>query len=342
MSLGGIARSLVYATDALEPLRDLTAYAEGEGLKRVYTTDFPGRDAISRALFLALRSRTVGVGTGIAYAFTRSPHALAAAAADVQRLSGGRFMLGLGTGTRGVRRWYDAEFDPPATRLAELIELLRGEWDGADELEHIGPPPVAGAGLNAAMLRTVGRTCDRVLLHPLGLVRTHLDDVVLPSIAAGAAKRSGPPPGIAAWCITSVDPDREVARERARRQIGFYLTTPSYAPVLEGTPWEPVAAAVRQRFATMEKPDWAALGELVPDELIDEIAIAGTPAGAVAAAARMESELDSRGIDELVLQTSGAGASTSELNQGARQILFALGSTGTAAPAAHSDTKGAT
>jgi alkanesulfonate monooxygenase SsuD/methylene tetrahydromethanopterin reductase-like flavin-dependent oxidoreductase (luciferase family) len=319
-----VGRSLVFATDALDPLRDLTAYAEGTGFDRVWTTDFPGRDAMTRALFLALRSTTIGIGTGITYAFTRSPHALAAAAADIQRLSGGRFILGLGTGTRGVRRWYEAEFDPPAPRLATLVDHLRREWAETKELDDVGPPAIAGAGLNEAMLRTVARVCDRVLLHPLGLVRDHLDGRALPAIAAGTARRTAGAPEIAAWCIASVDADREVARANARRQIAFYLATPSYGTVVEGTPWEPVAAKIRKRFKAMKKTDWHALGDLVPDGQVDEIAIAGTPAEARVLADRMERELAARGIGEIVMQTTGTGATAEELTVGARHILVAL------------------
>ena len=330
MSARPTLRSLVFATDVLEPLRDLTAYAEGSGFDRVWTTDFPGRDAMARAQYLALRSTTIGVGTGIAYAFTRTPRALAAAAADIQRLSSGRFVLGLGTGTRGVRRWYGAEFDPPARRLAELVSELRGYWAELTELQHHGPPAVAGAGINEAMLRTVARVCDRVLLHPLCLVERHLVERVLPALATGTSRREQGKAGVAAWCIASVDADGELARTRARRQIGFYLTTPSYGPVFEGTPFADAAGQIRDVFLTMKSdPDWDALGRLVPDELMAEIALAGTTTEVRHQADAMERRLASHGVDELVLQTTGTGAEAQELVEGARQILCSLARAGT-------------
>lgn len=320
-----LSRSLVFATDVLDPLRDLTAYAEGAGFARVWTTDFPGRDALVRALYLALRSSEIGVGTGIAYAFTRSPRALASTAADIQRLSAGRFALGLGTGTRGVRRWYGAEFDPPATRLSDLVDELRGYWDELPELERVGPPMTAGAAINVVMLRTVARVCDRVLLHPLCLVERHLDDRVLPAMAQGVARRSGGPPGVAAWCIASVDTDGDLARARARRQIGFYMTTPSYGTVFEGTTFGAATTRIREEFLSMKAdPNWDVLGQLVPEELLPQISVAGTDEEVRAQTAAMERRLSARGVDELVLQTTGTGTDTQELIESARQIVCAL------------------
>lgn len=320
-----LSRSLVFATDLLEQLRDLTAYAEGAGFDRVFTTDFPGRDALTRALYLGLRSSTIGVGTGIAYAFTRSPRALAAAAADIQRLSTGRFVLGLGTGTRGVRRWYGTEFDPPATRLAALVGELRGYWQELPELEALGPPQTAGAGINVAMLRTVARVCDRVLLHPLCLVDRHLDDRVLPAVAAGAAKRTEGSVAISAWAIASVDPDSDVARARVRRQTAFYMTTPSYGTVFEGTQFTAAAERIREEFLTMKSaPDWDALARLVPDELLPQISLAGTDVEVREQTAAMERRLAARGVDELVLQTTQTEPDAQELIASTRQILCAL------------------
>ncbi len=327
----GIARSLVFATDVLEPLGELTALAEAAGLQRVWTTDFPGRDALTRAVYLALGSSTIGVGTGIAYAFGRSPEGLAVAAADAQLLAHGRFVLGLGTGTRGVRRLHGVDFEPPATRLAEVVGCVRAAWERSGQLGDVAPPPIAGAGLNEAMLRTVGRVCDRVLLAPLCLVRGHLDDRALPAVAAGAGRRSDEAPAIAAWCIASVDADREPARTRARRQIAFYLSRPGYGPALEGTSWKPVAELIRARIAAQQgraAPDWDELGDLVPDDAVDEIALAGTPAEVALAAQRMERDLAQRGIDELVLQVPGIATSADELVATTRQLVAALASGG--------------
>ena len=320
-----IARSLVFATGALEPLESLTDRARAAGMTRVWTTELPGRDALTRAAYVAARSREIGVGTGIAYAFGRAPQVLAAAAADIQRLSGGRFVLGLGTATRGARRRYGVDFEPPAARLAGVADAVRAAWD-AEAIED--PPPIAGAGLGEAMLRTVARACDRVLLAPLCLLRTHLDDRALPAVAAGAARRPDGAPAVTAWCVACVNPDGDAARAQAGRQLAFYLTRADYAGVLDGTPWAALAAQLRGAIQPGTAPAWDELGARVPEALVDELAIAGTHGEAVAATARLERELAARGIGELALQVPATGLGDDAYAAAAGRVVAALGAAG--------------
>jgi alkanesulfonate monooxygenase SsuD/methylene tetrahydromethanopterin reductase-like flavin-dependent oxidoreductase (luciferase family) len=318
-------RSLVFATDALDPLVPLAREAEAAGLHRVWTTEYLHRDAVARAQAIALATDTIGVGTGVAYAFARVPVQMAALAADVQRLSKNRFGLGISTGTRGVRRWYGADFDPPAPRLAEYVDTLNETWAKNDDLPT--PPPVYGAALNPIMTRTVARTCDGVLLHALALGRTHLRERVLPALHKGQAQRTGDtPPEVVMWCIASVDADEELARERARRQLAFYLVTPSYRTVAEGTPWEGAIARLRQAFDDAGRaPEWGRYAPLIGDDLIDELTISGTPTTAATQLAALEDELAGLGVTEVVFQTVGADLTDDEVVANCRQIIAALG-----------------
>jgi alkanesulfonate monooxygenase SsuD/methylene tetrahydromethanopterin reductase-like flavin-dependent oxidoreductase (luciferase family) len=322
---GPLRRSLVFATDELEPLPALARRAEEAGLDRVWTTEYVGRDAVARAIAVALANERIEVATGIAYAFTRVPLAMASLAADAQRLSGGRFALGISTGTRGVRRWYGADFEPPAPALAAYVGDLREAWGRMPDLAD--PPKVYGAVLNPIMTRHVARSCDGALLHALALSRTHLRERVVPALEAGLARRDREGTlEIAAWCITSIDDDEELARENARRQLAFYLSTPSYRTVAEGTSWEGVAAAVRDAFdASDRKASWGELAHLIPDEVVDELTISGSPASARARAAELESELAALGVTELVFQTAGADVAVGELISNCEQIADVLG-----------------
>ena len=279
---------------------------ETAGLHRVWTTEFQGRDAIVRAVALGAVTTRVQVGSGIAYAFTRLPPALAAAALDAAEITGGRFTLGLGAGTRGLRRAYGAEFDPPATRLAELVTELRTTWAQPSWARPVPPPPIAIAGVNAAMLRTAAHHGDRVVLHPLCLAQDHLNERVLPAIDVGRSRRDGTDVAVSAWCIGSVDEDEHRAWARARRQLAFYLSTPGYRDVVAGTPFEASAAALREEFASATAPDWAELERHVPDELLEQVAVAGTAEQVRSGVRRMQKRLAAAGIDELVLQTVDA------------------------------------
>jgi alkanesulfonate monooxygenase SsuD/methylene tetrahydromethanopterin reductase-like flavin-dependent oxidoreductase (luciferase family) len=322
---GPLRRSVVFATDELEPLAALAQRAEGAGLDRVWTTEYVGRDAVARALYIALATERIGVATGIAYAFSRAPLGMAALAGDVQRLSGGRFGLGISSGTRGVRRWYGAEFEPPAPRIAAYADALREAWERDPDLAT--PPPVYAAALNPAMTRAVARSCDGALLHALALSRVHLSERVLPALREGFAKRTDDTPfEVAAWCITAIDSDEEQAREMARRQLAFYLSTPSYKTVTAGTDWESVADRVRDGFdASGRKAAWGELSGLIPDAVVDELTIAGTPEVARRKAAALEAELRESGITELVFQTAGADVSSAELISNCEQIADVLG-----------------
>lgn len=325
---------MVFATDALEPLVDLARAAEAARFGRVWTTEYPGRDAVARALAIALGTSRIGVGTGIAYAFTRAPLAMAALAADVQRLAGGRFALGLGTGTRGVRRWYDAEFDPPAPRLAEYVGRLRETWATMPPLRDGRAPDVFAAGLHPFMVRTAARACSGVLLHPLALVGVHLQKRVLPALRQGAAERVVPEPvQVAAWCVTSVDDDGDRARARAAAQLAFYLSTPSYGPVLAGTEWEPVGEAVRRAYDDSDRTaSWSSLAELVPPSLVEEVTLAGTPSEVEQRAAALERSLGALGVTELVFQTVGADLPDGDVVGNCQQIIESLSPRAKVAP----------
>lgn len=339
-------RSIVFATDAFEPLVPLARRAEASGFHRVWTTEYTTRDAIARALVIALGTESILIGSGIAYAFTRPPLAAAALAADVHAASGGRFALGLGAGTRGMRqRWYQADFDRPAPRFAEYVDVLRASWappaegldfDGdfyrikipgfapAHSAEALDGLTVYGSGLNAVMLRYAAQSCDGVALHPLAGAPAYLDRVARPAVEEGA-QRGGRSPSLACWLITSVADDTETALLRARRQLAFYFSTPSYAGVVEGTPWAPVAGELQHRMREWG-PRWEELGELVPPEMADELALCGTPDEVRARLPEFEARFAAAGGDEVVFQTVGVGISDEEVVGNCERIIDLFGS----------------
>lgn len=312
-------RSIVLSTDDVGELVDVARVAEDAGLYRVWTTENTNHDGIVQAAILGRATTRIRIGTGIAYAFGRTPLTTAVAAADVHLASGGRFTLGLGAGTRGIRRRYGVAFDHPAPRLAEYAELLKAAWTSTGALDFAGrfyeahvpawrrdtAPSLSGldvygSGLNPTMLRWAAIGCDGVALHPLAASEHYLDTVVDPALAAGA-DRSGRRARFAAWYLTSVDDDEEVARDRVRRNLAFYFATPSYAPAAAGAPWESSAAAVRDGFAE-GGADWPALTRLVDDRMIDDLTLTGTPAQVRERLPALEKRLAAHGVDELVFQ----------------------------------------
>jgi alkanesulfonate monooxygenase SsuD/methylene tetrahydromethanopterin reductase-like flavin-dependent oxidoreductase (luciferase family) len=320
----GLRRGIVFATDALEPLLNLSQRAEACGFDRVWTTEYPGRDSIARALAIAMRTTTIEIGTGVAYAFARPPMAMSALAYDVQRLSRGRFALGLSPGTRGVRRWYGAEFEHPAPRMVTYANELRRSWQAAPMFD-VAPPPLYSAAFNAIMTRYVASVYDGLVLHPLAAGATHLRERLLPAMRAGAAERDKPP-SLAAWRVISLDADEKKARERARAQLAFYFSTPSYAIAVEGTRWAGVPSLVREAFrASAGNPGWTTIGNLIPEDMVDEFALAGTPDSVRERIAPLERELADLGVSELVFQAVGSGISTDEAMENCNLIISELG-----------------
>ncbi|MCW2682055.1 MAG: class flavin-dependent oxidoreductase [Frankiales bacterium] len=333
-------RSIVFAVPDFLPLVGVAQEAEAAGFDRIWTTEDPGRDALVRALTLALSTRTIGIGTGIAYAFTRAPLALAATAADAAVASAGRFSLGLGAGTQGMRtRWYGVtEFDHAASRIEEYAEILRKAWAAERTFHHEGrfysgsygelngarpEVPIWGSGINATMLRIAARSCDGVAVHPLGAHLRYLDDVVLPAMAEGAAA-AGRPAQLALWRMTAIEEDGDRARDRARRSLAFYFSTPSYAAAADGTGWGPVAREIRDTYRARGS-EWAELAALVPDEMVADFCLAGTPEEVLAQWGALEAEYAARGVSETVFQTVGAGAPGPDNIRNLRAIVAGLG-----------------
>jgi alkanesulfonate monooxygenase SsuD/methylene tetrahydromethanopterin reductase-like flavin-dependent oxidoreductase (luciferase family) len=333
-------RSIVFAVPDFLPLLDVAREAEAAGFDRIWTTEDPGRDAIVRALTVALSTRTIGIGTGIAYAFTRSPLALAATAADVALASGGRFALGLGAGTQGMRtRWYGVDdFDHAASRVEEYTEILRTAWAAERKYSHDGRfytgsygelngvrprVPIWGSGINHTMLRIAARSCDGVAVHPLGAHLRYLDAVVLPAMAEGGAA-SERTPELALWRMTAVDEDGDRARDRARRSLAFYFSTPSYAAPADQTGWGAVAGAIRDTYRERGS-DWDVISALVPDEMVAEFCLAGTPEEVLAGWRELEAEYAARGVSETVFQTVGAGPPGEDNVRNLRAIVAVLG-----------------
>jgi len=90
----------------------------------------------------ATATTTIKLGTAIAVAFPRSPMVLAHLAWDLQKASGGRFILGLGTQVKGHNeRRFSVKFESPGPKLREVVQALRAIWDtwqnGTDSIASI-------------------------------------------------------------------------------------------------------------------------------------------------------------------------------------------------------------
>jgi alkanesulfonate monooxygenase SsuD/methylene tetrahydromethanopterin reductase-like flavin-dependent oxidoreductase (luciferase family) len=143
----------------------------------------------------------------------------------------------------------------------------------------VAPPlradlPIYMAGVNPRMIEAAGRVGDGLVGHPL-FTPEYVREVARPALARGAehARREEPPP-IAGYVITSVEPDRDQARADARAIVAFNSTVKTYEVIHRLMGFERQAEAVRDAWRA---GDFAGMAEAVTDEMLDAIALAGTP-----------------------------------------------------------------
>jgi len=275
---------------------ELAVRAEAAGFDSCFSVEFFNRHGYVPLGAVAQATQRIRLGTGIANAFTRTPLLHASAAMDIDELSGGRMVLGLGSATRRMNEdWYDVPFSAPAARMRELVELLRAafaaskggglRWEGEHwdlKVPLYARPgaardsiPIWIAAVNRGMIATAGAVADGLVGHPIATRRWH-SEVTLPGLRK-AEESTGRATGsciLAPYILTSIHESREDAVRDAKSQIGFYLTTELYHTILDLHDQRAVGTACREAFRKM---DFVALADAVPDELVDEIAIACTP-----------------------------------------------------------------
>jgi probable F420-dependent oxidoreductase len=287
--------SIAAIGDTAQELAEQAGAAQAAGIDCVWAPEL-FRSSMTQATWLAAKTETVGVGTGIAWAFTRSAFILAVSALDIDEMSGGRFRLGLGAGVKRLNEtWHDVEYGRPAPHLRETIEATRlimekatsgepirfeGTFQDIDIKGWIRPHkpvrdrvPIYAAAMREGMCRMAGDVADGLIGHPMCPPRW-LDEVVIPSFEEGL-KRSGRDRSDIDFLPTvtcAIDDDEARAIDAARRTIAFYSTVRTYQPLWEMHGFADAAAAAGDAF---RKGDLAAVPGHIPDEMVETYTAAG-------------------------------------------------------------------
>jgi probable F420-dependent oxidoreductase len=312
-------------TAALPDIADVARRAEAAGCDGLWTAE-AAHDAFLPLAVAAEHTERAILGTGIAIAFARTPMTLAVVANDLQTLSGGRCILGLGSQIRPhIEKRYSMPWSRPAERMREMVLALRAIWHSWATGERLefrgefythtlmtpmfdpgpnphGPPKVYLAGVGERMTAVAGEVADGFLVHPFTSER-YLRERILPTLDAGL-RTSGRTrddivivfPGLV------VDWESPKSIDAARMQMAFYGSTPAYHPVLELHGWGDLGRELNA-VSKSDRPDkWRAMGELVTDEVVHELALDATPDTVRAAAEQRYGGL----VDRFTLPSAAA------------------------------------
>ncbi len=276
--------------------------AESLGFDGVWTPEVD-RDAFMPLPVVADHTGEVELGTRIATAFTRSPMVLAQQAWDLQRVSDGRFVLGLGTQVKAHNeRRFSVEWGQPTQRLREVVESVRHIWRyWQGEIEEFGYdgefysfslmttafnpgsvegglPPVYLAAVNEGNVRLAGELADGVCVHPFCTPR-YLEERMVPWLEESAEEHGRGLDDVTVsaspFVVTGTSEKQMTARrEMARMRVAFYASTPAYKPVMQLHGWEDVG---RRLWELSREGDWTAMAGLVDDEMLAEFAVEASP-----------------------------------------------------------------
>jgi F420-dependent oxidoreductase-like protein len=280
---------------------------EDAGVEYLWIGEAYTADAVSALGFLAAVTRWAQIGSSILPLYTRTPSVLAMTAVGLDRLSGGRFILGIGaSGPQVIEGFHGVPYDAPLARTAEIIEICQSVWR-RDRLEHHGAryqiplPAGQGTGLGKPLKLIDHPVRERIPVYVAALGPRNVEltaaiaDGWLPlhywperaaslwgePLAAGRARRddSLAPLEIVAGGSLAIGDDVVHLRERARPALALYFGGMGargrnfYNDVLRRYGFEREARQIQDAYLAGHKEEAAAL---VPDELITGISLIGS------------------------------------------------------------------
>lgn len=253
------------------------------GYTDLWSSEAGGHDGFTPLAMAAAWAPEFRLGIAIIPAYTRGPALLAMSVASLADAAPGRFVMGIGTSSNViVERWNGIPFEEPYARVRDTVKFLRKALTGEkvdEEYEtftvkgyrlQMPPlaqqPPILVGALRQGMLKLAGRVGDGAILNWLSA-----EDVktVAPYVHAGGEGKE-----IVARLFVVPTADRAVARAIARRAIAAYLTVPVYAAFHE---WLGRSDLLAGLWAHWKSGDRKAALEAIPDEVVDDLVIHGSP-----------------------------------------------------------------
>lgn len=253
-------------------------------------------------LVAAMNTERAELMTGIAVAFARTPMVLANIGHDLNAVSKGRFVLGIGSQIRPhITKRFSMPWSAPAARMREFILAMRAIWATWHEGKPLefagrfythtlmtpfftptnneyGAPKVFLAAVGPLMTEVAGEVADGVIIHAF-TTEKYLRETTLPALEKGFERagksRKDFEISYPVFVVTGKDDKAiEAAKVATKRQIAFYGSTPAYKPVLDSIG----VGHLQSDLNSMSKQGrWEEMGHLITDDILKEFAVIGAP-----------------------------------------------------------------
>ena len=271
--------------------------AESAGFDAIWSTHYYNSPFIPLAA-IARETKSIGLGTNIAYAFTRSPMETALSSLDLDAVSNGRFSLGLAPGFHTINeKWYGVTHGRPALHIKECIQVTRAVieeasqgrpvsfkgdyydieidgWHRAQPMPRLRVPIYVGA-MQEGMSRMAGDVADGLIPHSICSARW-IREVMLPNVERGL-KRSGRRRADFDFCAclsVAITKDTKQAYRDYKDTIAFAAVTKPYQRLFDWHGFGREAAAIRDMF--LKNGYGPEVIAQVPDEMVDAFTIVGS------------------------------------------------------------------
>lgn len=287
---------LILDGDRISDIVSLAKGAEDAGFDSVWATELY-RTSFQQLAAIASETRSIKLGTAVALAFVRSPLITSLTALDLDEVSQGRLILGLGSGAKRTNElWHGLSHGKPVTRMKECVRLVRLITSAS----HLGEPisfegeyynintrgyhrafsperdsiPIFLAGVGAKMTRAAGEVADGYIGHVVCSLR-YIKEVVSKSLGQGIENTGIDPNHFTRASIVTcaVSNDKKRAMQAARATIAFYSTVRTYEPPFKLHGFESETAKIREAFFNR---DVKTMIENVTDDMVDTFAIVGS------------------------------------------------------------------
>ncbi len=267
--------------DQRDRIRDLVSW----GYTDLWSAESSGVDGFTPLALAAAWEPNVRLGTAIIPIYTRGPATLAQSAAALAQAAPGRFALGIGTSSDViVERWNGVPFVEPYRRARDTLRFLRAALAGEkvtasyETFEVKGfrltvgeppdpPVPLLLAALRPQMLRLAAREADGAIINWLSATDAARVTGIVREVAADAE--------IVARLFVCPNPDRAAVLPEAKRMLAGYLSVAVYRAFHV---WLGREAMLTPFWERWDSRDRAGSLQQIPDELVDDIMINGTPA----------------------------------------------------------------